>query len=247
VRQGGSLATRQDIYNRIADARRDACEGQSPIHALANQLDKEGFWSRIQIAPDGRVTAVLFAHPGSLDYLRAYPELLLLDCTYKTNKYDMPLLDMIGVDAAQRSFCIAFAFLSGETEEDYTWAFEQLRSLYEQCSISLPSVILTDRCLAAINAASGLNPSATTLLCLWHANKAVLARCQPAFPEAEKWRESNEFWHSISARKRKISTPSDLQSFSKNTPLSTSMKLGICDEHSGPRPLKGTLGLKVTT
>ena len=56
---------------------------------------------------------------NSLDYLRAYPELLLLDCTYKTNKYGMPLLDMIGVDAAQRSFCIAFAFLSGETEEDY--------------------------------------------------------------------------------------------------------------------------------
>ena len=32
----------------------------------------------------------------------------------------MPLLDMIGVDAAQRSFCIAFAFLSDKTEEDYT-------------------------------------------------------------------------------------------------------------------------------
>jgi hypothetical protein len=197
VQQGGSLATRQDIYNRIADARRDACEGQSPIHALASQLDKEGFWSRIQLAPDGRVTAVLFAHPDSLDYLRTYPELLLLDCTYKTNKYGMPLLDMIGVDAAQRSFCIAFAFLSGETEEDYTWALERLRSLYEQCSAALPSVILTDRCLAAINAASTLFPSAATLLCLWHANKAVLARCQPRFPEAEKWKEFYGSWHSI--------------------------------------------------
>lgn len=31
---------------------------------------------------------------------------------------------MIGVDAAQRSFCIAFAFLSGEAEEDYIWALE---------------------------------------------------------------------------------------------------------------------------
>lgn len=31
----------------------------------------------------------------------------------------MPLLDIIGVNAYQRSFYIAFAFLSGETEEDY--------------------------------------------------------------------------------------------------------------------------------
>jgi len=197
VRQSGSLATRQDIYNRIADVRRDACEGQSPIQALANQLDKEGFWSRIQFAQDGRVTAVLFAHPNSLAYLQAYPELLLLDCTYKTNKYGMPLLDMIGVDAAQRSFCIAFAFLSGEAEEDYLWALERLKALYEQCNTSLPSVILTDRCLAVMNAASALFPSAATLLCVWHANKAVLTRCQPAFQEAEAWKEFYSFWHSI--------------------------------------------------
>jgi hypothetical protein len=31
----------------------------------------------------------------------------------------MPLLDIVGVDAYQRSFYIAFAFLSGEEEADY--------------------------------------------------------------------------------------------------------------------------------
>jgi len=64
-----SLATQQDIYNGIAAIRREICEGQSTIHALANQLDKEVFWSRMQFAPDGRGTAVLFAHPDSLLYL----------------------------------------------------------------------------------------------------------------------------------------------------------------------------------
>ena len=119
VRQSGSLATRQDIYNCIAEVRRDTRQGQSPIHALTNQLEQEGFWSRIQFGLDGHVTAVLFAHPDSLIYLQAYPKILLLDCTYKTNKYGMPLLDMIGVDATGRSFCIAFAFLSSKAEEDY--------------------------------------------------------------------------------------------------------------------------------
>ena len=120
VRQSGALATRQDIYNRIAEVRRDSRQGQSPIHALANQLEEEGFWSRVQYGPERHVTAVLFAHPDSLVYLRAYPEVLLLNCTYKTNKYSMPLLDIIGVNTTGRSFYIAFAFLSGETEEDYT-------------------------------------------------------------------------------------------------------------------------------
>jgi hypothetical protein len=81
-----SIATQQDIYNRIADARRDICEGQSTINALANQLDREGLWNRMQLGPDNRVTAVLFAHPNSLAYLQAYPDTLILDCRLSIHK-----------------------------------------------------------------------------------------------------------------------------------------------------------------
>jgi hypothetical protein len=66
-----SLATQRDIYNRIADTLREIREGQSTIHALANQLYEEGFWSQMQFALDGRITAVIFAHPDSLGYLQA--------------------------------------------------------------------------------------------------------------------------------------------------------------------------------
>ncbi|KAM4067074.1 MULE transposase [Hirsutella rhossiliensis] len=210
-----SLATQQDIYNGIAATKRDVCEGQSSIHALASQLDQEGFWSRIQFGQDGRVTAVLFAHPESLTYLQAYPDVLLLDCTYKTNKHGMPLLDMIGVDACQRSFCIAFAFLGGETEADFVWALDRLRSLYEHHSARLPSVVLTDRCIACMNAVAISFPTSCSLLCLWHANKAVLRYCRPAFvrqdqpestnaetidtSESNGWSEFYQFWHSIMA------------------------------------------------
>jgi len=78
-----------------------------------------------------------------------------------------------------------------------------LKSLYEQCNTTLPSVVLTDLCLVAISVTTTLFPSATTLICIWHANKAVLAWCQPAFPEADKWKEFYGFWHSI------INSPSE--------------------------------------
>lgn len=104
------LATRQDIYNHIRNARQEQYGGESSIHALINQLTMEGFWNQIQFDKDQRITSVLFAHPVSIGYLSAYPDLLLLDCTYKTNKYNMPLLDIIGVDACQNrllySLCI---------------------------------------------------------------------------------------------------------------------------------------------
>jgi hypothetical protein len=78
----------------------------------------------------------------------------------------MPLLDIIGVDACQRSFCIAFAFLSGETEQDYLWALDRLRSLYELGNTKLLSIILIDRDKAYINAAEIYFPSLISLLCL---------------------------------------------------------------------------------
>jgi hypothetical protein len=80
------------FFNRLPSVRHDPYgnrnirEGQNIIYALANQLDKEGFWSRMQFASEGRVTAILFAHPDLLAYLQAYPDILRLNCTYKTNK-----------------------------------------------------------------------------------------------------------------------------------------------------------------
>lgn len=180
-----SLITAQDIRNRIAEMQRQSCEGESTIHALANQLDREGFWSRIQFDDKGRVTAVLFAHPGSLGFLQSYPDVLILDCTYKTNKYRMPLLEIIGVDACQRSFCVAFAFISGEETQDYLWVFERLRSLYETCNARLPSVIVTDGDKACMNAIRMVFPSAASILCLWHANKAVQRNCKSTFQPKE--------------------------------------------------------------
>ena len=201
-----SLTTQRDIHNRIATTRRELREGQSSIQALVDQLHKQGFWCRVRLDADNRLTAIFFAHPDSIAYLQCNPDVLLLDCTYKTNKYHMPLLDMVGVDSCQRSFCIAFSFLSGETEEDYSWSLEHLRSLYQG---DLPSVILTDRCLAAMNAAATWFSSSKALLCLWHVNKAVLQHCRPFFApkrsgaageiDDKEWDEFYSFWHSIVA------------------------------------------------
>lgn len=199
-----TFATQRDIYNRIAATRRDLREGQSSIQALVNQLDNEGFWCRVRVDSDNRLTAIFFAHPDSIAYLQCNPDILLLDCTYKTNKHAMPLLDMVGVDSCQRSFCIAFAFLSGESEEDYSWALQHLKSLYQH---DLPSIILTDRWLAAMNAVATWFPLSKALLCLWHVNKAVLQYCRPAFAlggsqavdQEKAWDEFYAFWHSIIA------------------------------------------------
>ena len=90
----------------------------------------------------------------------------MLDSIYKTNKYGMALFKIISINAYNRSFYIAFTFLSSEEEEDYYWALERLRLIYEVSQIRIPSIILIDRCLALYNAIVREFPATIYLLCL---------------------------------------------------------------------------------
>ena len=59
---------------------------------------------------EGYISMLFIADARSVEYLNKHPDVLLLDCTYKTNKFDMPLLNILGVDHHGSSFTIALCF-----------------------------------------------------------------------------------------------------------------------------------------
>ena len=54
-----------------------------------------------------KVICLFAAHKYSLQMLARNPYILFMDCTYKTNKYRMKLLDIIGVSSANSRFTSA--------------------------------------------------------------------------------------------------------------------------------------------
>jgi hypothetical protein len=70
------------------------------------------------------------ANIRSVSYLNQHFNILLLDCTYKTNKFDMPLLNILGVDNIGYSFSVGFCFLDQKVEENYNKAIQHLRLLF---------------------------------------------------------------------------------------------------------------------
>ena len=59
------------------------------------------------------------ALPESIQHLAANPYALLMDATYKTNQFNMPLVNTIGIDSCNKTFFVSFAFMSSETDLDY--------------------------------------------------------------------------------------------------------------------------------
>jgi hypothetical protein len=72
----------------------------------------------------GRLKHLYMAHPDAIKAYKKNSDILLLDCTYKTNKFKMPLLNIGSVTPNKCTIQTALVFLSGEKEEDYHWAMK---------------------------------------------------------------------------------------------------------------------------
>ncbi|KAJ8644471.1 hypothetical protein MRB53_006219 [Persea americana] len=95
----------------------------------------------------GRVRDFFWGHPSFVQLLRAFPKVLIMDSTYKTNRYWLRLLEIFGVTSTQLTFSVAFVYLESEKVQEYTWALEKLKSLMDRCMLPCV-VIVTDRELA---------------------------------------------------------------------------------------------------
>ncbi len=177
----GEAIIRKDIYNARQRIRNIALNGRTPIQALVQQLRVEDFHWNLRTDAEGHVTHLFFAYRESLQLYQSFPEVLLIDCTYKTNRYHMPLCCMVGITGMNTSFIIAFAFLKREAEDDYNWVLSELSASVE--GFIQPGVAVTDRDLAQLNALTHVFPNSKHLLCRWHIRKNVIARCWPFFKD----------------------------------------------------------------
>ncbi len=112
----------KDISNVKQRLRADALAGRTPIQALVQEFQVEDFVYAYKTDSIGHITRLFFAAHTSLSLFSRYPEVILLDCTYNTNRFHMPLLTLIGISGVDKSFYVAFASLKSDKEEDFSWA-----------------------------------------------------------------------------------------------------------------------------
>ena len=93
-----------------------------------------------------------------------YNDVILIDATYKTNKFRMPLLVVAGISPEGRTFLIGFGVLHSEAEVHVNWVLDKLFSYLEK----KPQIICTDSCPTLKKVLSNVLPESTHLLCGWH-------------------------------------------------------------------------------
>lgn len=90
-----------------------------------------------------------------------FNDVVLVDTTYKTNRFRMPLLVVAGINEESKIFLLGFALLASEEEKNVRWAFEQLFNHL----IKKPLIICSDSCPTLNAVISSLFPDTHHLLC----------------------------------------------------------------------------------
>ncbi len=173
-----SAVLAQDIQNERATLRREALNGDTPIVALGKMLEKDDDWA-YSIAYNHETKAVnrlFFAHAAAIALARTWPEVLLVDATYWTNYYNLPLLHFLGRLPTGKNFTVAFCFISDENERMFSWALRMLKaSVYGPIK---QSVLLTDHDQELEKSLLVIHPLVPHLLYVWHVEKNVLEHAQ---------------------------------------------------------------------
>jgi histone-lysine N-methyltransferase SETD2 len=136
---------------------------------------------------------------------RQLSDVIIIDATYKTNKYKMPFVNMVGVSNLGRdfkslaNFPIAGAWISSENEASYQWVMEQLEAtVFPEGSSWRPGVTVTDQDQALMNAIDNVFPDAGNILCNLHIGRNFKKNIGPFVDEPEeKWTEIKKALDSI--------------------------------------------------
>lgn len=170
----GEKVIRKDIYNRRQFIKLADLSNRTPTQATLQLLEAEQWTFHFATDNKSQLIRLFAVHPLSRTRLQQYPTVLIIDATYKVNRYKMPVIHVCGITATNKTFDVGFCFVKTEKTMVYLWFAEHLRALYDQLSLT-PSLIVTDNDAALINAISRPHTfsSVKRVLCLWHIKQNV--------------------------------------------------------------------------
>lgn len=76
---------------------REELNGRTPIQWLIERLTRPEFFFKEQRSEIGHIQRLFIAPKQHIELLRQSPDIMMLDSTYKLNRFKMPLFSICGV------------------------------------------------------------------------------------------------------------------------------------------------------
>lgn len=181
-RNPDNVSSVRTIYNAQDKFRRARVGDRTPIQVLYSHLRDSGYtWYPRVNEHTNELEELFFVHPTSYTLWCTFPEVMLMDSTYNTMMFKLPLLEIVGVTSTNKTFSMAYNFLSSEQGHNFRWVLQRVKQVIDERYYA--RVIVTDRDLALVGAVRAEFPDAHKLLCRWHIQQNILKFCRNKFTD----------------------------------------------------------------
>ena len=122
----------RNIYNERAEMRRRELNDRTLIQALLQLLIITGeFLTHYQIkfGDQGDLLIYLFiTHRPYKLFFALNSEVMIIDSTYKINRFKMPMFNFVGSTVMNQNFLAGSVFIPSKTVIDFVFAFQSLKA-----------------------------------------------------------------------------------------------------------------------
>jgi hypothetical protein len=167
-----SATTIKHIYNAHQRVRKADRRERTEMQQLFKCLSDGKYTCNTRLLSDNQtISHIFFSHPELIKLFKLFPIVILMDSTYKTNKYKFPLLEFVGTTSTEQTLTIGFTFVTSEKEDNFVWALERCHELLKCRDHS--NVVVFEQDVALMNVVDRVFPKYTALLCRFHASMNV--------------------------------------------------------------------------
>ena len=188
----------EDIYKAKKIIRKVALDRYTPTQVLLKTLHHRRWFVKIKLRKRiNEVKRMFFVDKDVVKILSQNSKILIIDCTYKINRYKMRLMTIADQTGLRTTFLISFGFIFNEKESNYAWVIEQIESLYRSLDLKNFEIVITNRDKTLVNALNENYLEVFKFLCVWHINKNVIKNCRSSFDDTKKWDKFYNMWHAV--------------------------------------------------
>ncbi|OAY85215.1 Protein FAR1-RELATED SEQUENCE 6, partial [Ananas comosus] len=149
------------------------------------QTKNSYFFQSIDLDEEGRIKNVFWADGISRKAYQYFNDVVLFDTTFLIDKFDVPLVSILGVNHHGQFVLLGCGLISEDTSDTYTWLFKTWLSCMNG---NPPTAIITDQSEGIQEAIIKVFPRSRHRQCLWH----ILKRVQNNLQELANYEEIKE-------------------------------------------------------
>ena len=123
------VLTSEDLQTRRRQWEAKSRPGNTATEACIKELEDNGELHRPFLNSHRQLIGLVYTTPTARALLRRFPTVIFIDCTYKTNRYRMPMLHLVGFACTNQTFTAGIALILRETTDWYDVAIEAFLSL----------------------------------------------------------------------------------------------------------------------